>query len=60
NSAVEETKDEKGKTLSSPLINFNFEHDIKNNTFYLDFRNTTGWDDFILLQELSRDNYDND
>jgi len=56
NEAVKEVK-AGDKTITSPMIQFNFQHDIKENTFYLDFRNVTGIEDFTLLNELIRDNF---
>jgi hypothetical protein len=46
------------KSLDSPLLKFNFQHNIEENTFYLDFRNIIGIDDFELLNQLIRDNFE--
>jgi hypothetical protein len=57
NDSVQDINDS-GETVTSPLIQFNFEHDIDKNIFYLDFKNVSGFDDFILLQQLIKDNFE--
>jgi len=43
--------------MTSPLIFFRFQHNIKENTFYIDFKNLVGLQDFILLQQLVFENF---
>ncbi len=56
--ALEELK-QAGDEITSPLISFRFQHNIKENTFYFDFKNLIGIEDFILMQELIKDNFSN-
>lgn len=56
-SALEEITKETSQQMTSPLIYFRFQHDIKNNTFFIDFKNLIGVEEFTLMQELIRDNF---
>lgn len=59
--SVGESLDEINKSsdgdITSPMIRFNFQHNIKENVFYMDFKNLAGFDDLILLKELIKDNF---
>ena len=56
-SLAEVQKATKGE-IESPMIQFNFQQDIEKNEFLFDFRNISGMEDFTLLSELIRDNFE--
>ena len=55
--SLDEIKEASETSIDSPLIRFNYEHDVVNNVFYFDFRNLTGFDNYNLLNSLISDNF---
>ncbi len=56
--ALDEMQEASEFEFESPLIYFRFQHEIKTNTFYIDFKNLIGAEDYALLIQLVKDNFE--
>lgn len=55
--SLDEINEGSSGEITSPMIRFNFQHSIAENVFYLDFKNLSGFDDLVLLNQLIKDNF---